>query len=469
MEADITTLIRGERKLSFSEKLLAAFRLSVPAMIAMLTSILMQYIDVAMVGSLGAEASASIGAVETTTWFFGSIVNSAIYGFSVQIAHAVGAGNGDRAKNIYRQGFKVILLISCLLSVAGILISGKLPVWLGADEVLHRDASLYFLIFIGFIPLRALGLYTAASLQATGDMKVPGFLESAMCILDVIFNFFMIFPTRSISLMQDGFNVMIPGAGLGVPGAALGTVESEIVISAILIIYAAIRKKSPLKVDFSKKTPVEKKTLKKWFKISGPAALESSVLHVAMIVSTGIVAPLGSVALAANSFAVVVEGLCYMPAYGLQSAALTLTGQSLGAGRRDLAGSFAWITVGLGMTMMTVSAVFMFFFCPYIFNILTPDDGVRSLGAQILRLELVAEPFYGASIIAAGALRGAGDTLASSILTLISLWGVRIILSLILVGSMGLVGVWIAMCVELVFRGTIFMIRQGWIFRKKPE
>ena len=135
----------------------------------------------------------------------------------------------------------------------------------------------------------------------------------------------------------------------------------------------------------------------------------------------------------------------------------------------DLAGSFAWITVGLGMTMMTVSAVFMFFFCPYIFNILTPDDGVRSLGAQILRLELVAEPFYGASIIAAGALRGAGDTLASSILTLISLWGVRITLSLILVGSMGLVGVWIAMCVELVFRGTIFMIRQGWIFRKKPE
>ena len=119
------------------------------------------------------------------------------------------------------------------------------------------------------------------------------------------------------------------------------------------------------------------------------------------------------------------------------------------------------------MSMMTVSAVFMYFFCPYIFDILTPDEGVRSLGAQILRLELVAEPFYGASIIAAGALRGAGDTLASSILTLISLWGVRIILSLILVGSMGLAGVWIAMCVELVFRGTIFMIRQGWIFRKK--
>jgi Na+-driven multidrug efflux pump len=162
MEADITTLIRGERKLSFSEKLLAAFRLSVPAMIAMLTSILMQYIDVAMVGSLGAEASASIGAVESTTWFFGSIVNSAIYGFSVQIAHAVGSGNGDRAKNIYRQGFKVILLISLLLSVVGILISGKLPIWLGAEEVLHRDASFYFLIYIGFMPLGVMGLYTAS-------------------------------------------------------------------------------------------------------------------------------------------------------------------------------------------------------------------------------------------------------------------------------------------------------------------
>jgi Na+-driven multidrug efflux pump len=174
---------------------------------------------------------------------------------------------------------------------------------------------------------------------------------------------------------------------------------------------------------------------------------------------TRIVAPLGTVAIAANSFAVTAESLCYMPGYGLGTAATTLVGQSIGAKRKDLAKSFSWITTFMGMAIMGAAGIVMYFICPWLFQFLAPVQEVQTLGIRVLRIELLAEPLFGASIVASGCLRGAGDTLIPSIMNLASMWGVRITLAALLAGTMGLTGVWIAMCVELCFRGAIFLIR----------
>lgn len=101
----------------------------------------------------------------------------------------------------------------------------------------------------------------------------------------------------------------------------------------------------------------------------------------------------------------------------------------------------------------------MYFICPAIFMIFTPDHAVRELGVKILRIEMLAEPMFGVSIVAAAVLRGAGDTLIPSILNAISIWGIRISLCLILVPTYGLKGAWIAMCIELCCRGTLLLIR----------
>lgn len=174
---------------------------------------------------------------------------------------------------------------------------------------------------------------------------------------------------------------------------------------------------------------------------------------------THIIAPLGTVAIAANALAVTAESLCYMPGYGIGSAATTLVGQSIGAGRRDLAKSYAWLSVMLGVGLMTVTGVLMFLFSPVLFRMLTPDTSVQALGVQVLRIEAFAEPLFAASIVVAGALRGAGDTRVPGILNLISMWGVRITAASLLAPVTGLYGVWLAMCGELCVRGMLFLFR----------
>ena len=172
-----------------------------------------------------------------------------------------------------------------------------------------------------------------------------------------------------------------------------------------------------------------------------------------------IIAPLGAVAIAANSFGVTAESFCYMPGYGIAAAASPLIGQSLGAGRFDLLKRFAHITISMGMIIMGIAAVIMYIAVPWIFAFLTPDHSVRALGVEIMRIEMWAEPLFGAAIVSAGVLRGAGDTLVPAVLNLCSVWIVRIPLTLVLVSSMGLYGAWTAMCIELCCRGIIMLIR----------
>ena len=180
----------------------------------------------------------------------------------------------------------------------------------------------------------------------------------------------------------------------------------------------------------------------------------------AMVASTMILAPLGAAAIAANSFAVTAESLCYMPGYGVGSAATTLVGRSVGAGDAAQARRYGNICTALGGALMGCTGLLMLIFCPFVFRLLTPVAEVRTLAAQALRIGLLAEPLFGVSIAAAGALRGAGDTLVPSLLNLGSIWIVRLGLSLLLVGKLGLRGMWIAMAIELCVRGALMLWQQ---------
>lgn len=175
--------------------------------------------------------------------------------------------------------------------------------------------------------------------------------------------------------------------------------------------------------------------------------------------STVIVAPLGTAAIAANAFAITAESLCYMPGYGIADAATTLVGQGVGAGRQGLARKLAGMTVGIGMAVMAVTGLVMYLAAPQMIGVMTPDAEIRSLGTAILRIEAFAEPMFAASIVAYGAFVGAGDTLVTSFMNFFSMWAVRLTLAALLAPVLGLRGVWIAMCAELCFRGAIFLLR----------
>ena len=462
------------------EYLKQVIQLSIPAVLAQISSIIMQYIDAAMVGSLGATATAAIGLVSSTTWLFGGLCVSAATGFSVQVAQRIGGEQEKEARDVLRQAIMCTLLFGAIVSAVGIGISSQLPVWLGGAEEIRRDASRYFLIYACALPAAQMRHTAGSALQCSGDMKVPSRLNIMMCGLDVIFNSLLIFPTRQVSLF--GISATVIGAGMGVTGAALGTALAE-AVTAVLMLYAVCFRSEKLRLagpscwrkrsrrmrpqgELSETVPVmeekfqlQPKCLRTALRLALPMAFEHTIMCGAHIAETRIVAPLGTVAVAANSLAVTAESLCYMPGSGIGTAATTLVGQSIGAGKPERAKRYANLAVILGAAVMTCTGGLMFLGAPLMFSMLTPDAAIRELGVRVLRIEAFAEPLFAVSIVTTGALRGAGDTLIPSMINLASMWGVRITVASLLAPRIGLVGVWIAMCGELCVRGLMFLVR----------
>ncbi len=443
------------------EQLVLLYRLSMPAVLAQITSIIMQYIDAAMVGSLGAEPSASIGLMASSTWLFGGTCGAVASGFSIQAAQSIGGGKREQARSIMRQSVLSAVLVSFILTVVGALISGPLPVWLGGAPNLQKDASCYFLIFAISLPFIQMNRLAGSMFQCAGDMRTPGILNILMCIEDVVFNMLFIFPTQTVSL--GGAVFRIPGAGLGVMGAALGTALSQLVTAVLMMGILCLRSET-FRLKRGESWKPEKDCIRKAVCLAVPIGWENVMMCGAMVATTRVVAPLGAVAIAANSFAITAESLCYMPGYGIGDAAATLTGQSIGAGRYELSRRFARMAVWLGIGVMAATGAAMFFAAPFMMSLLSPDPEIQRLGVEVLRIEVFAEPMYAASIVVSGALRGAGDTLIPSMMNFASLWFVRLPLAIFLSARMGLRGAWIAMCLELCFRGGIFLIR---LYREK--
>ena len=378
-------------------------------------------------------------------------------GFSVQVAHRVGAADYTSARKVLRQGITACLIFSVVIAAIGVAISGFLPHWLGGTETVCPKASVYFLVFVAALPLLTMNYLAGGMLRCVGNMKVPGALNVMMCVFDVIFNFFLIFPAHHLSVA--GIEITLPGAGLGVLGAALGTVLAEVITAGAMMYYLCVKEKDICLKGHPGSFRPERQVINKAIKVSAPMTLEHAVICGAQIAITAIVAPLGIMAIAANSFAVTAESLCYMPGYGIADAATTLVGQSHGAGRRDLARRFGYITTGLGMLTMGIMGVLMWFFAPAVMSLMSPVEEICTLGVEALRIEAWAEPMFAASIVAYGAMIGVGDTMIPAAMNFGSIWLVRLPLAALLAPKMGLAGVWTAMCIELTFRGLIFLIR----------
>ncbi len=446
--------MRDGEDITFRERGSLIFRLSLPAILSQLSMIVMQYIDASMVGSLGASESASIGLVASTTWLLQGFCVAMASGFTVQVAHEVGAKKTRKVRGIIRHGLFLTLIFSIFFMILSLSMSRWLPVFLGGAEEIREDATVYFAICSLLLPAMEMSYTAGGMLSASGDMTTPSVMTCLCCVLDVLLNALLIYPTRGINLF--GHELIIPGAGLRVAGAAWATVLSEFACG-VLLLYFLLFRSGELRVRREKNISNLRAELRRAARISLPAAFESLVSGGAYVIFTMIVAPLGTVAVAANSFAITAESLCYMPGYGISSAATTVVGQGVGAGRRELTRSLAWMSMAAGIAAMALSGVIMYCFAPAMIGFLSPDPGVRHLGVEVLRIEAFAEPMFAASIVGAGIMKGMGDTLTSGILNIISMWIVRLPLAFFLSRIYGLQGAWMGMCFELFFRGCLFL------------
>ena len=338
------------------------WQLSLPAILTQITTIAMQYIDSAMVGALGAAASAAIGLVVAMTWLYNGVLSAVSAGFSVQVAHHIGAGQDSDARNVIRHGLISALSISGLLALSGLLLSHPLPILLGGDPAICPNATAYFFVYSLMIPFSQLNSLTSAFLQCSGDMVTPSILNAVMCVLDILFN-----------------SLLIPR--FGVLGAGMGTALACAIISLTMTWRCCICNKQ-LHLRRTDKHHFDRNILRKAFQIGMPVAVQEIAMNGAMVVSTRIIAPLGAAAIAANSFAVTAESLCYMPGYGLGMAATTLVGRNIGAGEFKTAKRFGNISTAMGAIFMGCTGAIMMFACPLVFRLLTPDVTVQAMSVQ---------------------------------------------------------------------------------------
>lgn len=430
------------------EKLWLIVSLSIPSILAQISATVMFFIDASMVGHLGAKASAAIGLVETTGWLMGGLAMAANMGFSVQVAHFIGANDFEAARRVLRQSLVCCFIWALMVSIIALCISPHLPYWLGGSDDIAHDASVYFAIFgVAGLFFQMEGL-AGSMLKCSGNMKIPSILNISMCLMDVVFNYIFIY-------VLD----------LGVMGAAMGTGMAELITAGLMLYFLLVKSKMlSLKGRPGSFKPKED-TIRTAIKIGAPMGLQHLLMGGAQVVSTVIVAPLGTIAIAAHSLAITVESLCYMPGYGIAEAATTLVGQGIGAGQKILTRSFAYMSVGLGIAVMTFMGILMWIFAPELMGLMSPVEEVIAQGTQVLRIEAWAEPMFAAAIVANGVFIGAGDTLIPAAMSLCSMWFVRLTLAASLAPRYGLKGVWTAMAVELFFRGTMFLVRLfkgGW-------
>lgn len=440
------------------QRLTRLMALALPAIAEQFLMTLVNYVDTAMVGSLGANATAAIAVTASSTWLIGGVLSAAGVGFSVQVAYAVGAKDTEQVKKIIRQALLLALLIGLSVMTICLSISYQLPVWLGAAEEILADARSYIRIYMMAIPFNCINGTFSAILRCMGDTKTPMRLNTGSNLLNVVLNFFFIFPTRQVHLLS--LSVRMPGLGLGVTGAAIASAISMASVGIILLLII-FRRKSPYRIRLTESYRPDRAVIGRAVRLGIPVLLERVLMSGGQVFMTRMVSGLGTVALAANHVAVTAEGISYMPAFGVSFAATTLVGQSLGAKDQSGAVYYGKLSGWVGFLMSTFMGAILFAFSVPLSTIFSSDPQVIALSARMLRLVAFAEPMFGVSIVLSGALRGAGDTRYPLFVSMFCMIGLRCVLApiFIFVIHMDLAAVWLAMDIDLIARGILCIWR----------
>ena len=433
-------------------------RLSWPPILESLLLSLASYIDSAMLGAVGPAAQASVAVNISTVWLLGGLMSALGLGFTYVVANSVGARDYRRARSAARHAILGALLLGLALTGLVQAIAHPLPMWLGADPEIYDTARVYMRIIGASFVFQALSRACSSILRGAGQMKLPLVVNVGGNLVNIIGNTLLIFPRREVEIL--GFSFTMWGADMSVAGAAAATLASH-VFAGVLLLLAVLRANTPIRYQRGERCPLDPRILKDAWRVMLPNALEQSCLSLGQIAMTSMVAPLGTISLAAHNQAVTAEGICYLPAMGLANSATTLVGQSLGAKEPDRAQRYANMTCVAALGFMLVLSTLLFIFAEPLIRIFSRDAGVIELGRTVLRIVAFGEPFYGLNLVISGTLAGAGDSRHAFLYSAIGMWGIRTPMCLLMVKVLGwgLAGAWLAMAADLIVRGILCTLR----------
>lgn len=426
------------------------FALAWPTMLEQLLQTAVQYIDTAMVGSLGTQATAAVGATSTVNWLISSTISALGIGFLSFVSQACGAGDTERAGKAASQATLTVLVCGGLFTVLTLGLSRQVPVWMQVDPAIQELASRYF--FILYLPMlaRTATIIFGTLLRAVGDTKTPMRVGFMVNVINVVLNFLLIYPSRTL------WGIRIWGAGWGVLGAAAA---SAIAFAVGGVAISISLWKNPMISPRGQSLKPDMDILRPCLKVALPNALQRFGTSLGYVAFASMINSIGDVATAAHTIANTVESAFYIPGYGMQTAAATLAGNALGARDNQRIGNLAKMIIFIEVTLMILSGSLLFAFAPNMMGLFSKDAGVILLGATVLRMVAVSEPFYGVSIIIEGMMQGMGNTLLPFVFSISGMWGIRIVGSFVctqLLG-MGLVSAWACMIAHNLLLFLMFM------------
>ena len=409
------------------------FTLAWPTMLEEILSTAVQYIDTAMVGSLGTKATAAVGSTSTVNWLVYSTVYALGVGFLAYISQAMGRGDSDRVKKAVMQAMITAAVMGTVFTVLVLSVSKAVPVWMNVDEEIRDLAARYF--FVLYLPMlpRTANMILGTVLRASGDTKTPMRVGLSMNAINLALNMILIKPTRVVSFLGKEFTVF--GAGMGVIGAAAASAVSYL-YGGIAIVISIFRheeispKGLPVRIEWEIMGPCLKTAIPNMFQRFGSS--------LGYVVFASMINSLGGISTAAHTIANTVESAFYIPGFGMMAAAATLTGNAIGAGDKEKLRSISRMTILCEVVMMVFTGSLLFIFAPKMVSIFSKDAEVIALCSTVLRMVACSEPFFGVSNVLEGMLQGAGDTRFSFAVNIIAIWTVRILGTFICTRLLGL-------------------------------
>ena len=442
--------LRNKRKLPW-EMLPAIFSLAWPTMLEQLLQTAVQYIDTAMVGTLGTHATAAVGATSTVNWLVSSTISALGIGFLSFVSQACGAGEEAKVKRASAQAVLTVLVCGLFFTALTLGLSSYVPVWMQVDPAIQDLTARYFFILYTPMLFRTATIIFGTLLRSVGDSKTPMRVGLLVNGINVVLNFLLIYPSRT------WLGIPVWGAGMGVIGAAVASAISFVVggicITAALWKHPVISPRGQsLRPDFE--------ILKPCLKVALPNALQRFGTSLGYVAFASMINSLGEVATAAHTIANTVESAFYIPGYGMQTAAATLAGNALGARDNRKARDLSRMIIFVETVLMILSGGLLFVFAPQMMRLFSQDLQVILLGATVLRMVALSEPFYGVAIIIEGMMQGMGNTVLPFVFSISGMWGIRIVGTFLCTQlfGMGLVSAWACMIGHNMVLFTEFLV-----------
>jgi len=423
------------------------FRLAWPSLVENLLQTMLVVVDMIFVGRLGADAIAGVGLGGQLTFLLQVLFMGLSVGNTALVARAVGAGDKREAERIAKQSLVITVLLSIGIAAIGLFYADPIVRLMGATDEVTAIGGGFLRIVATFSIVIGIMIVGGGTLRGSGDTRTPMLITGFINVINIALDYGLIFG-----------NLGFPR--LGPVGSAVATTSAR-AVGAVMILYVLFKRGSILKLSVRGGWGFHRDAIGRILNIGAPAAAEQVVFQLGFLVFAAMAVSLGTPNYAAQQIAFNISNFSILPAFAFGVAALTLVGQNLGAKNLERAEASAMQALKSGIVWMCIMGVGFFVWRDWLVRMYTDNPGVMQPAEMCLVFIALGQPLMAIGMILASALRGAGDTRATLVITFIGIWVVRVGLGYVLgiVLGLGLFGMWLGWYADFIARAVLVALR----------